>query len=230
MAAARSVVDDGNDPRPTLRAGLWLYFSLLGLSTATIIALKAVPAINVDGAMELTLSGLFAVIVVAFGCFHAKSVVRLLRPVGSWQWYAVALVAPVGTFLFAGLVLKAFHDVLGTPLLNEVEGFETNGYGFATAVLAVCVLPAVSEEIAFRGMIFDGLARHLSVTEAALVSMVMFGILHLSVISLPHLLLIGLVLAALRIKSGSLLPGIIAHFLHNLLVCSSHWFHWRLPW
>jgi membrane protease YdiL (CAAX protease family) len=78
-------------------------------------------------------------------------------------------------------------------------------------------MPAVFEELAFRGVILTSLTRVMGSTEAGVVSAFMFMVLHLSVPSFPHLLLMGLALAYIRLKSGSVLPGMLLHFTHNLL-------------
>jgi membrane protease YdiL (CAAX protease family) len=54
--------------------------------------------------------------------------------------------------------------------------------------------------------------------EAVLISALMFMVLHLAVLSFPHLLVIGLVLGYVRVRSGSLYPCMLLHFTHNLLV------------
>ena len=46
----------------------------------------------------------------------------------------------------------------------------------------------------------------------------LFAIIHVQWLSLPYLFLLGLVLGVLRHRSGSLLPGMVLHFLHNAAV------------
>ena len=81
--------------------------------------------------------------------------------------------------------------------------------------------PAIFEELASRGVIFGALERVLAVREAIMVSALLFMIIHLAVLSFPHLLVLGLVLGYLRVRTGSLYPGMVLHFTHNLLVVMS---------
>jgi membrane protease YdiL (CAAX protease family) len=127
------------------------------------------------------------------------------------------------SFVMAQAILWVQVQLFGLPLLNMATDYVVDGYGFGWLVLSTCLIPAVFEEIAFRGIIHTGLTRHLTVIEAALVGSAIFAILHLSVPSLPHLLVLGLMFTYLRIRSGSLVPGMIAHFLHNLVVCVTDW-------
>jgi membrane protease YdiL (CAAX protease family) len=51
----------------------------------------------------------------------------------------------------------------------------------------------------------------------------------MSIPSLPHLLILGVVLGWLRVKTGSLYPGMLLHFSHNFLVILSERTG-SLPW
>ncbi|NQT11773.1 MAG: CPBP family intramembrane metalloprotease, partial [Planctomycetes bacterium] len=64
----------------------------------------------------------------------------------------------------------------------------------------------------------EALQGTLGPRDALIVSALMFMVLHVAVLSFPHLLLMGLVLGYLRMKSGSLYPCMVLHFTHNLLV------------
>ena len=80
--------------------------------------------------------------------------------------------------------------------------------------VTVAVLPALVEEFAFRGVVL-GLLRKYSDGLAVLVSGVMFGIMHGNFAQIPFALVVGLVLGFIAVKTNSLLPGIIIHFLNN---------------
>jgi membrane protease YdiL (CAAX protease family) len=75
--------------------------------------------------------------------------------------------------------------------------------------------PAVFEEVAFRGIIFERLRRVLGEREGWLVQAAFFSVLHLSpVIFLTHFAM-GLILGWLRIRARSLLPCMILHASWN---------------
>ena len=86
------------------------------------------------------------------------------------------------------------------------------------------------EELAFRGFIQSSLMRVLGTYESVFVSALMFGILHLSIPSMPHLFLIGVVLGWLRVRTGSLYPGMLMHLTHNLLVVLAERWEVAAPW
>ena len=121
-------------------------------------------------------------------------------------------------------VLYVCKRAFNLPQIRYTDDIFAAGWGWGMSILLVCVQPAVVEEVAFRGVIFSALREALESGEAIIVSALMFMILHLSVPSFPHLLLIGLALGWLRAKTGSLVPGMCLHFTHNLLcILSERW-------
>lgn len=94
-------------------------------------------------------------------------------------------------------------------------------------VLALGVVPAVFEELCFRGYVYGGLASRLSPTAAVGISALLFGAFHLVAahgVAIERLLpstLLGLVLGWIRLRSGSVWPGMLLHALHNGLLSAA---------
>jgi ABC-2 type transport system permease protein/sodium transport system permease protein len=87
-------------------------------------------------------------------------------------------------------------------------------------VLGAGVLPAVLEELFFRGYLFSALRAASSPRTAVVASAVLFGLFHLvgEVIVVERGVastLLGLLLGWLCWKTGSVVPGMILHALHN---------------
>ncbi len=81
-------------------------------------------------------------------------------------------------------------------------------------------MPAICEEFAFRGFILSGLEREHRTRSAILLSALMFGFLHVLLSLFQQLFnatLLGIVLGLLAVRSRSILPGIVFHFLNNAL-------------
>jgi membrane protease YdiL (CAAX protease family) len=55
---------------------------------------------------------------------------------------------------------------------------------------------------------------------ALLIASALFMALHFSVLSAPYLLLVGMLLGWAKLKTGSLYPSMLIHFLHNFIVIS----------
>ena len=80
--------------------------------------------------------------------------------------------------------------------------------------IAIAMVPPIIEEFLFRGAILGSLRKHGDAL-AIVVSAVMFGFAHSNFIQTPVTFLTGLVLAYLTVKTNSLIPAIIVHFVNN---------------
>jgi len=83
-------------------------------------------------------------------------------------------------------------------------------------LLVVALLPAISEELAFRGFILSGL-RHVGSSWAIAISSVLFGLTHGLLQQSLSAIVVGFVLGYLAVQTRSLLPCVIFHFTHNSL-------------
>lgn len=87
-----------------------------------------------------------------------------------------------------------------------------------TLWIVVAILPPLVEEYVDRGLLWEASRRILSPARTLLLTSLLFTFMHGlqgSYLSYPHRFLGGLVLGWLRLRSGSLLPGIAAHFTWN---------------
>ncbi len=91
---------------------------------------------------------------------------------------------------------------------------------FAVYFLLVGILAPVVEELIFRGFVYPGLRRMMTVPAAALASALVFAAVHVAVPvgSLLAITLIGVVLAYLYERSGSLIAPMITHAMYNSFV------------
>ena len=84
-------------------------------------------------------------------------------------------------------------------------------------ILAFAVTPAACEEIAFRGFLLSGFRQSGRATLAVLLSSFTFGIIHMIPQQVFNAMLLGIVLGMMCVRTGSVLPGSIYHFIHNSL-------------
>jgi membrane protease YdiL (CAAX protease family) len=107
------------------------------------------------------------------------------------------------------------NDVLGIFAANDATKL---AWAIAAAVLIVAAAP-LSEEIFFRGFMYAGLRRRLPIWAAALISGAVFGLLHYtdpdSIGVVPQLAVLGVLLAWLYERTGSLWPPILLHVVNN---------------
>ncbi len=131
-------------------------------------------------------------------------------------WAGLAMLIP------ALAINHGYHSLL-TDMLS-IEDRDPGGY-FASrlgGIVFVCVMPAVIEEIGFRGIIQHEFEKAVPPVLAITIAAAAFSAAHFSVLSAPYLALLGGLLGWMKWKTGSLYPPMIAHFLHNFIVIG--WF------
>lgn len=91
----------------------------------------------------------------------------------------------------------------------------TSGARFAVAVLVVAVVPAVSEELVFRGVIQKNLVRWFSPHVGVWLGAAIFSAIHMQFFGFVPRFVLGLALGYLYLWSGNILVSMAAHFTQN---------------
>jgi len=86
-------------------------------------------------------------------------------------------------------------------------------------IFFTAIMPALFEELGFRGYLLQNLLKVTDKTQAIFISSFLFAILHLSFLSLFWLIPFALVLGYVRVKEKTLWYGVFMHFCFNLTVC-----------
>ena len=113
-------------------------------------------------------------------------------------------------------MILALFDLFKTDAMVDVSFNCETPIDIILFYVSVAVLPALVEEFAFRGVVLNMLRKY-SDGLAVLVSGILFGLIHGNFTQIPFALVVGLILGYIAVKTNSLLPGIIIHFLNNAL-------------
>lgn len=164
--------------------------------------------------------------------------VHLLKPAGLSFWsgfglritsgnygrLACIIVSMIAAGLWGEWVLGKAAELLN--LTNHwTEWFDPNLVWASPSKLTVSVLEYVIfapifEEIAFRGLLYATLRRRLTFLPAAIISTSIFALAHgYSLIGFISVFWSGFLWAWIYERTGSLIPGMVAHAINNLLVC-----------
>lgn len=164
---------------------------------------------------ELILIGFPPLLIAKLFGFDLRRVFRLKKPKLS-EIGLVVLISPVASLaaICAGvLALVVVKRVFGAvDLGGGMEGLMDNGV--LPVFLAVAVSPAICEELMFRGLIQRGL-EPLGGRWAVFFSGLLFGLFHFDFQRFAAQTLLGWVIAYVVYRTGSIINGMLIHFLHN---------------
>jgi membrane protease YdiL (CAAX protease family) len=87
-------------------------------------------------------------------------------------------------------------------------------------ILSITIMAPLVEELLFRGAI-QGYLMRIGVKPlfAILASSAIFGIIHMNPAQILFAFAIGLIFGWLYYRTGSLVPGIVGHFINNSIAC-----------
>lgn len=140
-------------------------------------------------------------------------------------WLPAVVVLGVSTWTIAHEVFYYSQMLIGTidtNRLGDVAKFanQLRELPLVFVLFVFAITPAVCEEFFFRGFVLGSLHR-LSTVMAIVVSSVLFGLMHVltsNVLMVERFLptaLIGVLLAVIALRTGSIWPGMIFHAIHN---------------
>lgn len=138
-----------------------------------------------------------------------------------WKTYMVLLVVGIvslfGINYFIGAV-DNFLDLIGYPLQSGINVDPTSLPLYLLSVLLMAVIPAICEELLFRGIVLHGLRSRFSDWGAILLSAIMFALMHGNLQQLVYPFILGAIMGWLVLRTGSLVSSILVHFINNFLV------------
>ena len=155
---------------------------------------------------------------------HANKVnyikASLIKPKFGWlNVLLCCLIAPImlfGSMYLINYLMSLLQNIGYNP--NSSLPLPLSNFGWLVLnILILAVLPAVCEELVYRGIIFNGL-RKFGSTWAVIISAVIFALAHGSAMQFFYQLILGVVLALIVLKTGSIVASALVHFLNNAMV------------
>ena len=149
--------------------------------------------------------------------YNLRSVFRLKLP-GSHAvigGFFVSIGLFIVVFIASSMLVLFFPNLVETSVPLK-EALLTGN--LPVAILAVAILPALCEEILFRGFMLSGLKSATGKWPAIILCGVLFGALHLQPVQIPFTSIIGIGLSCVAFETGSLLVPVLMHCAHNLLL------------
>jgi uncharacterized protein len=195
------------------------------------IAFLSIPALN-QGSLRALAVPLANIPLLAIAYVH------LLKPAGLDFWQGFGLRLNRGDL---GRLVCAIFAVIAAALWGEwgigqaaeflkLENHWTEWFDqdlvwatspmLATSLVEYVIIAPIFEELAFRGLLFAMLRRRFTFLPAALLSAAIFALAHgYSLLGFISVMWSGFLWAWIYDRTGSLIPGMVAHAVNNLLVC-----------
>jgi membrane protease YdiL (CAAX protease family) len=130
----------------------------------------------------------------------------------AFGWLALAFLAYYALAIAYSVIFNPPEE----ELPKELGAEESVGLAIATGFLLIVVAP-LAEEIFFRGFLYQSFRNSFGVWPGALLSGLVFGVIHFEFFKLVQLAALGVILALLFEKTQSLWPPIMLHAINNTL-------------
>ena len=176
-----------------------------------------------NGALEMLENGLmssllFFVTAAIYALIKRRSFGALFpfEKIGAKRLFMLCTIG-IAVSLLSNIASNLTTDVFGLFGLKNSGGDVSFGGSLPSVLmyyLSVAIMPAFTEEFAFRGVIMGSLRKY-SDGLALVVSSGLFALMHGNFVQLPFTFCCGMMFGFLALKTNSLLPGIIVHFLNN---------------
>lgn len=163
------------------------------------------------------------VFIAVFLIFKHKKTDKLASKVKFHKMLLYIAVAVASYFILYPVVIS-----FNTLFKIKSTSIEISGVGYIYSIFSRVLIPAICEELLFRGIIFKGLANS-NKQLAIFVSALMFCIFHMSSEQLIYPLLMGLLLGVIMAYEDNIIYCIIVHIINNSLALAgvgyyfSHW-------
>ena len=197
-----------------LKGVLWLF----GLLLATSFVAGLVSRTDSSPWPSVVVTAVDAAIVLVAAGLRRRRLVFLFKVHAIGARRALELAVASLLFLVAMSGYFAVLKNLGVPFSSATESFARAGWPAWTMIVTISVLPALFEELAFRGVIQSSLERIFNARDAWLIQAALFSVLHLSPLVFPSHFLMGLWFGHLRMRSRSIYPGMLVHGAWNAFV------------
>jgi membrane protease YdiL (CAAX protease family) len=140
-----------------------------------------------------------------------------------------AFVAAGGAYYLITFLYGKLFSLHGADKLPSELGVHRSSAALAGAAVFVCVVAPICEEFFFRGFLFGAIKSLRGPWAAAIITAVLFGLVHAGSASAQYLIplaIFGLALALVRWRTDSIYPGMALHSLNNALALGVNDLRW----
>lgn len=211
---------------PDIRQAFWLlvylYLLLVGLLAISTVLAGVVGVELLDHPLPIT--GIYLTATLSALLLGIRNARRPLRETFPLKPVRASLLMAMTIALLGGVIIISevnnlifyFFPMPEWRIAGYLRLIGAQGHFWAYFFLVAALAP-VAEEFLFRGLILRGFLANYSAKKAIVASAVIFAVFHLDPWNLFAAGALGLFFAWWMVKTGSLIPGLLAHALNNAL-------------
>lgn len=186
---------------------------LLMLYVGTAVSLRS--AIAGAAVQQLIILGVPLLVV-----WYMKSDVKKLFSLQMPKWKKIpgSILLYIGTWLLMLVLSVALTKIFPSSADNMADTYNVLlEQPFWLVLLVMAVMPAIGEELLFRGFLFGSLRERMGSRWALLISALVFGAFHMNLVKLIPTAMLGAVFAFVVGASGSIYLSMALHFINNAI-------------
>ncbi len=194
---------------------------IISVIASGVVALASIQGTDAHKYISVLVSPIAVAITLTLAIKVSKQPVRAIVPVKTNPKYIL-----IGVMLIFGLLfsLNSVNEYL--IKLFELMGYvrkknplpDISGWHVVPALLAIAVLPAIAEEILFRGLMLNNAEEGAGTIRAIFLTGFCFALYHGSVEQTIYQFICGCLFGFLAARSRSVTPTVIIHFLNNAVI------------
>ena len=189
-----------------------LLFAVFGAILVLIIASSFLNNGNASGAFVF--DTLFIIISIFFAAITFADFRETITPFrGKLFWLLTVVGLAIGGAFSVNFLADLIRSMGNSQSVDYL--FHDTDFPLFYSIISIAVVPAIFEELLFRGILIGQIRKVMNKSSVILVSGFVFAILHLSPISLIWLIPTGIFLGWLRFYTGQLWLGVLYHFTYN---------------
>lgn len=147
--------------------------------------------------------------------FKIRDVIKAADPTVTVLSVPICLFISIFVSIFINIISMVFRTVGVSPNTPDFSA-PTDSKMFVFYLLYMTILPAIFEELFFRGVIMTSL-RRFGDWFAIIVSALLFGLLHGNMVQFLNAFFLGILLGYFAVRSGSIVTSMVIHFFNNLV-------------
>lgn len=164
-----------------------------------------------------------AMLVFVFFIFNKKSNNIIISKPNLKKLLIYILIAIISFFMLSPVINCCDFLFVNLGIQLNVLPYELNLQNFLFSIVSLVILPAICEELLFRGFIFKGL-KPIGKSFSILMSALFFALFHMSIDQFLYPFLMGLLLGVIMHRENNILYCIVVHLVNNFLsLIFSYW-------